>query len=284
MKIGVLSGKGGTGKTLVSVNLASVLSEKTTYIDCDVEEPNGWLFFKPEVRKTEAVYTMLPSIDNDKCVGCRKCIDFCKFNALAYTDKLLLFDKLCHGCNGCILLCPEKALIGSKREIGKVEYGKSLNVNTRNGVLNTGEVSGVPVINKLLSDLPKDESVIIDCPPGSSCAVMESIKDVDYCILVAEPTIFGVHNLSMVHKLVKLFNKPHGIVINKSIREEKIVEKYAVENSIPIIGNIPFDKELGSLNSQGKIISSENDKFYNLFNNIMEKVEKEVYNETVISS
>ncbi|MGE4354531.1 MAG: 4Fe-4S binding protein, partial [Oscillospiraceae bacterium] len=198
--VAVLSGKGGTGKTLVSVNLASAAG-KAVYIDCDVEEPNGHLFFKPEVSSEEDVTVKIPVVDENRCSGCRKCVDFCKFNALAFIkNKPFLFEEVCHSCGGCALLCPEKAISEKETVIGKVRKGLSLGVAVATGIMNTGQASGIPIIKRLLSEIPSADAVpvFIDCPPGSACIVMESIKDADYCILVAEPTIFGVHNLSMV--------------------------------------------------------------------------------------
>lgn len=273
MRIGVLSGKGGTGKTLVSVNLAYILN-KSTYIDCDVEEPNGWLFLNPKTVKEENVYTSLPRINDNKCIGCKECVDFCKFNALAYTNKLMVFNELCHGCDGCILLCKQEALKKEFRQIGRIIYGKSDGVNTRTGILNTGEVSGVPIINDLLHDLPSNEDIVIDCPPGSSCTVMESIKDLDYCVLVTEPTIFGIHNLEMVYRLVKLFKKPHGVIINKYIDNIELVEGFCKKNNISIIGKIPYEQEVASLNSKGDIVASKKENYKQLFLVLLDAIKK----------
>jgi MinD superfamily P-loop ATPase len=218
MKIAVLSGKGGTGKTLVSVNLAAAARE-SVYIDCDVEEPNGHLFLKPDDIQSEEISIKVPFVNEKLCTGCRKCVDFCKYNALAYiNNKLIVFDEICHSCGGCVLFCPEKALAEKDKTIGQVQRGVSHNVTVITGILNTGEASGIPIIKKLLNTKPEDHKfTLIDCPPGSACIVMESIKGADYCILVAEPTLFGVHNLTMVHELVRLFEKPHGVVLNKCL-------------------------------------------------------------------
>lgn len=152
MRIAVLSGKGGTGKTLVSVNLAAA-TKISTYIDCDVEEPNGHLFFKPKDVEEEEISVKIPKVDNELCNGCRKCVDFCKFNALAYIkDKLIVFEEVCHSCGGCIMLCPEKALTERKKVIGKIQKGISNQVTVYTGILNTGEASGIPIIKKLLAE------------------------------------------------------------------------------------------------------------------------------------
>jgi len=278
----VLSGKGGTGKTLVSVNLASA-AKTSIYIDCDVEEPNGHLFFKPVNVKEEEIVIKIPSVDEQLCNGCRTCVDFCKFNALACINgKLKIFHEVCHSCGGCLLFCPEKALSEKDKVIGKVQKGVSDNVTVNTGILNTGEASGIPIIKKLLNEnnIEEENLTFIDCPPGSACIVMESIKEADYCILVAEPTVFGVHNLNMVYELVKLFHKPHGVVLNKCLDVENPAEKLCMEKGIKILGRIPFDHELGTLNSNAKIAVRENEKYKTMFSTLLKKVTKEVHHET----
>ena len=282
MKIAVLSGKGGTGKTLVSVNLAAA-AKTSTYIDCDVEEPNGHLFLKPEGVQEEEISVQIPKVNNELCNGCRKCVDFCNFNALAYIkDKLIIFDDVCHSCGGCILVCPEKALTEKAKVIGKVQKGVSGEVTVWTGVLNTGEATGIPIIKKLLTanSLQADQLTFIDCPPGSACIVMESIKDADYCVLVAEPTLFGVHNLNMVYDLVKLFNRPFGVVLNKCLEEENPAEMFCFEKEIKILGRIPFDTNLGTLNSNAEIAVNKDEKYRELFSSLLNTVTKEVQHET----
>jgi len=284
MKIAVLSGKGGTGKTLVSVNLAAV-AKKSIYIDCDVEEPNGHLFFKPEDIESEDISIKIPFVDETLCNGCRKCTDFCKFNALAYiNNQLIVFNEVCHSCGGCVLFCPEKALTEKENTIGEVQRGVSENVTVITGILNTGEASGIPIIKKLLKDISENEAVsFIDCPPGSACIVMESIKDADYCIFVAEPTLFGVHNLNMVSELVTLFGKPHGVVLNKCLEGENPAEKFCIEKGIKILGKIPYDNELGTLNSNALISVRETKKYRDMFSSLLQTVTEEVQHVTAIN-
>ena len=293
MNIAVLSGKGGTGKTLLSVNMAAA-SKLATYIDCDVEEPNGYLFFKPEEIVEENVSVKIPEVDKELCSGCRKCVDFCKFNALAFIKKApIVFGDICHSCGGCSLLCPENAITEKDKVIGKIEKGKSQGMDVYTGILNTGEVSGVPIIEKLLEENRKSSSngevsnniegnerlSIIDCPPGSACIVMESIKDADFCVLVAEPTAFGAHNLEMVYELVSLFGKPFGVVLNKCLDGENPSEEFCKEKGIKILGRVPFEKELGEVNSNAKIAARESEKYNRLFKNILETVKGEVQHE-----
>jgi MinD superfamily P-loop ATPase len=284
MKIAVLSGKGGTGKTLVSVNLAAIAGA-STYIDCDVEEPNGHLFLKPQVKVCEPVTVKIPCVEEPLCTGCRVCVDFCMFNALAYIqDKLMVFDDICHSCGGCVLLCPEDALREKDKTIGTVQEGMAGDVKVISGFLEPGEASGVPIIKRLLKDSPEREHIFIDCPPGSACIVMESIKEADYCILVTEPTLFGVHNFNMVYQLVKLFKKPHGAVLNKCLEGENPAEEFCLQNGIKVLGKIPFDHELGTINSNALIAVRENKKYRDLFAGLLTAVVKEVQHETAINS
>ncbi|MEO1816571.1 MAG: ATP-binding protein [Acetobacterium sp.] len=284
MKLAVLSGKGGTGKTLVSVNLAAVAKD-SVYVDCDVEEPNGHLYFKPTEIETETVAIKIPIVDEDLCLGCRKCVDFCKFNALAaIVNKLLVFDDICHSCGGCIMLCPSNALTEKDKVIGEIKTGISEKVKVISGILNTGEASGIPIIKELIKKTADEKRMtLIDCPPGSACIVMESIQDADYCILVAEPTVFGLHNLQLVLELVKLFNKPYGVVINKCMENENLIETFCIENEIKVLSKIPFESDLGAINSDGEI-AAKSEKYIGLFSELLQAVVKEAEHETVTHS
>lgn len=285
MRIAVLSGKGGTGKTLLSVNLAAAAKD-SVYVDCDVEEPNGALFFKPLSITSETIYSLIPKVDSAKCTGCRECVDFCQFNALAHTgEKLLIFEDVCHSCGGCMLVCPEKALTERNKEVGNVSIGVSDYVTVISGELNIGEASGIPIIDYLLENsYTYKDCTFIDCPPGSACPVMESIKDADYCVLVAEPTIFGVHNLAMVVDLVLLMKKPFGVVLNKCLTGKNPSEDFCKERGISILGRIPFDHDLGMLNSQGKILVREDPIYERMFSAILRKIQREVKRETTSHS
>lgn len=277
MVIAVLSGKGGTGKTLISVNLA-VVSDHSMYADCDVEEPNGHLFLKPRNIVEETVTVKLPVVDDGLCSGCKKCVEFCKFNALAYVgNNVMVFDGICHSCGGCMMVCPEKAISEKSKEIGHVMKGISGNISFISGMMNTGETSGVPIIKNILDNVRAFDQgdVIIDSPPGSACIVMESIKDADYCVLVAEPTIFGAHNLAMVHELVEIFGKRFGAVLNKCYDGMDPSEEYCRRNNIKILGRIPFDSELGLLTSQGNVAALESEHYKSVFSDIYAGIKKD---------
>ena len=284
MEIAVLSGKGGTGKTFISTNLAWSL-DKANYVDCDIEEPNGHIFLKAEILDKELVNVEVPEVNMDKCTGCRTCVDFCKFNALSYVgDKLLVFEDMCHSCGGCSLLCPEKALTNRERSIGRIEIGRADNVNVYSGFLNIGEPSGTQIIEDLL--LKTKESsypTIVDSPPGTACIVMDSIKTADFCLIVAEPTSFGLHNIEMVYDLVKLFNKPMGLVINKSFGENTLIEDFAREKNIPIFLDIPYDKKLAKISSDGELIAKVDQDYKRIFQDLYKKI-RGYLNETAIDS
>ena len=273
MKIAVLSGKGGAGKTFVSVNLA-VSADHAAYIDCDVEEPNGRLFLKPKDLKEETVSTKLPVFDTEKCTGCRKCVDFCRFNAIFFAKKKpIVFSEVCHSCGGCMMVCPVGAITEEEKPVGILEEGHSGSTRVLTGVLNFGEASGVPVINAALEKAKSyDELTVIDCPPGSACSVMESVTDADYCILVAEPTAFGFHNFQMVYELVTLLKKPCGVIINKMDTQYKPLEDFCKQQGIDILLRIPYSKKLADITSNGRIAVNEDAEIKAQFKEVLEKI------------
>ncbi|NLX75497.1 MAG: 4Fe-4S binding protein [Synergistaceae bacterium] len=276
-KIAILSGKGGAGKTLLAVNLAAV-AENAYYCDCDVEEPNGHLFFKPEWELEEDVFVKIPVVDQSICDGCRKCVEFCRFNALAYVNgSLKIFEDICHSCGGCLLVCPLKALTEKDKQVGKVFVGNSEGVRVVSGMVNVGQASGSTIIKEVLYQ-SKDSTntpTFIDCPPGSACNVMESISNADFCLMVLEPTIFGRHNFEMVYELVQLFNKPSAVIINKSVGGYNPLEDLGDKKGLKILGKIPYDTELSKLSSNAEIAVRENPKYKQFFSSLLEKIYRE---------
>lgn len=277
LKIAVLSGKGGTGRTFVASNLAKIAG-KSVYLDCDVEEPNGHLFLKGTVLETFKVDLPLPVVNHDLCDGCRKCVDFCVFNALALiSGQIKVFDKICHSCGGCRILCPQNAISEYDKNIGKIEKRHYDNVEVYTGILNPGEESGTSIIKKMMTMIPSEyENVIIDGPPGSACIVMDSIADADYCVLVAEPTTFGAHNLKMVHELTKVFNKPCGAVLNKTIGQVDPSRIYCRENNIPILLDIPWRKDISDYIAEGSLTVERDEEVKVSFAALLERVNREV--------
>lgn len=275
MNIAVLSGKGGTGKTTVSTNLA--LAMKSNYIDCDVEEPNGFLFLNPEIERQENVMVEYPVIDKDKCTNCKACVESCQFNALAHTNgEVILFEKMCHGCGTCQIVCKAKAIKYEERSIGQIEEGKSNSILCSRGILDIGEPMAVPVIRQLLQE-KKGSDNLVDCSPGTSCNVVNSLKYVEAAILVTEPSYFGLHDLKMAVKLVKDMNIPFGIIINKDNGEENIVKKYCKEENIKIIGLIPYQRNVAVEYSKGHVLY-HNEIYKKIFDELTHSV-REVFSQ-----
>lgn len=273
MRISVLSGKGGTGKTFISVNLAAV-SKNSVYVDCDAEAPNGHLFFERENVLTKPVTTPVPVFDEKLCTGCRACVDFCRFNALVFINEApLLLPDICHSCGGCELVCKTGALKYEERQVGALESGKAGSVTVLTGILNLGEPSSVPIIKAALSAIPDSaELAIADCPPGSGCAVTESISGADVCIIAAEATSFGFHNFSMVHRLATLLKKPCGVVINKYEEEYPPLSRYCEEHELPVLMKIPYKKDAGKALSTGKILSLCEPEYEELFKTLLSRI------------
>lgn len=273
MRLAVLSGKGGTGKTFISVNLAAA-AKNAVYIDCDVEEPNGRLFFQPKQVFSTEVHTLLPVFNGSKCDGCKKCVEFCRFHALVYIkEKPMIFPDVCHACGGCALVCPQQAVSEEKRPVGIIETGTSENVAVVTGILNMGEASAVPVIREALHTGCANEGLtVIDCPPGSSCSVMESVSTADYAIFVAEPTAFGFHNFQMVYTLVRLLKKPCGVILNKADEPYPPLEDFCEKENIPLLHVFSFSEELAALGAEGKIAVRENKTLKQTFQNILKKI------------
>lgn len=270
MKIACLSGKGGAGKTLVAVNLAAAAG-RATYIDCDVEEPNGRLFLKPQDVEKVTVSTLLPEFDANRCTGCKKCVEFCRFHALMYIkEKPMVFSEVCHSCGGCVLVCPEGAVSEKPKPVGTLEIGQSREIRVVTGVLNPGEASGVPVIRDALRQ--QGELTVIDCPPGSACSVMESVMDADYCVLVVEPTAFGFHNFRMVHELVTLLGKKCGVVMNKLETPYEPLETFCREQNLPVLARIPYQPEVAALAADGELVFEKVEQMKELFSDLLEKI------------
>lgn len=283
MKIAVLSGKGGTGKTFVSVNLAAV-SPNAVYLDCDVEAPNGHLFFNPVVNKTFDVMKPLPVWVAERCLGCRSCVEFCKFNAMAAVkDRIMIFDTICHACGGCVTFCKGQALYEKDHVVGKVQMGFSEDVLVYTGTLNIGEASGVPIIQAMVKNVATEaaETLVVDCPPGSACVVMESIKAVDYCLLIAEPTQFGAHNLALVYDLAKAFHKPMGVVLNKCVEGDNPSKDFCLEKNIPVLEAFPFDEALGQFTG---VVTRAYPEYRRRFQAIYQSIEKVVKHETTVGA
>lgn len=252
MKIAVASGKGGTGKTTVSTNLALSL-ENVQYLDCDVEEPNAAIFLKPEIAEKIPVEISVPVIDEEKCDYCRKCVKMCAFNALVVLgERALFFPELCHGCGGCTWICPQKAISEQNRVIGTVEKGRAGNIEFIQGLLNVGEPMAPPIIKKQRSHIDDRKTVILDSPPGTSCPVIETIRETDFCILVTEPTPFGLNDLVLAVETVREIGVPFGVIINQQGIGDDAVDRYCGAEGIEILMQIPWDRRIAEAYSKGE--------------------------------
>ncbi len=269
MKIAVLSGKGGTGKTTLSVNLFSYL-KNATLIDTDTEEPNSHIFIKQENQVTSNVYKNHPIVDLSRCDFCGVCGVHCNFNAIIPTKKkVLVFQDLCHDCGLCQMVCPNDAITYKAKTIGKIYTSSFNNKSFHYGKLNIGEVSGVRLIEQVKKITINDDLVIIDCPPGVSCSTVAALKDSDYAIICAEPTPFGVSDMKMVVELLNSEKIPYGVVVNKSGLGNNEIYDYLQEEKIPLIESIPWTTTRAKLYSEGKIIINNDDKFKTKIINII---------------
>lgn len=257
MKIAVLSGKGGTGKTFVSVNLAYI-QDHAAYVDCDVEVPNGHLFLPMEPSVCEPVDVMIPSVQPDRCSGCRACVDFCAFHALGFTgSQVIVFDNLCHNCGGCRLLCPEQAISELPYNIGCIRTGTFEDVQIVSGSLNPGQMQGSEIIRRMIAQTRHLPNQVLDCSPGNSCHVVQAILEADLCILVTEPTVFGANDMRICIDLLKLYNKPFGIVINKSLDTRNYIKTFCREQHVKVLAEIPLLPELAVINANGQIAARQ---------------------------
>ena len=251
MIISIASGKGGTGKTTVAVNMALSLGD-VQLLDCDVEEPNVHLLLNPKIEETKPVYVRVPAIDKEKCDYCGKCAEFCEYNALFVTDgKVMFFPDLCHGCGGCVIVCPRDAIKEKKRKIGTVKKGFANGIELVYGELTVGEPMATPIIKEVKEQVAKHGDVIIDSPPGTSCPVIEAVYGSDYCILVTEPTPFGLYDLKIAVEVLEKLHIPFGVVVNQAGIGDNKVYTYCKKKAIPILLEIPYERKIAELYSSG---------------------------------
>jgi MinD superfamily P-loop ATPase len=278
MIVAVASGKGGTGKTSVAVNMALSVGN-VQLLDCDVEEPNAYIFLKPKISQTKAVTVLVPVVNEKLCNRCRKCSDFCQYNALFVASReVMVFPDLCHSCGGCKIVCPAEAISEEPRRIGTLKSGAVGNVELVYGELDVQRPMAVPIIAKVKQQIRKDKNVILDSPPGTSCSVIQTVKGCDFCVLVTEPTPFGLHDLKIIVQVLEIMKIPCGVVINRAGVGDKKVYEFCEEKNIPVLLEIPYDKRIAKLYSQGIPFSQEmpewKQKFQNLFETVKELAQK----------
>ncbi len=282
--IAVASGKGGTGKTTVATNLAVTAAEagrKVQLLDCDVEAPNAHLFLRPKIERTETAGVPVPEVDAEKCTACGECGRICRHSAIvSLKTKPLVFPELCHGCGGCALVCPEQAITERPRDIGVVEEGHAGTVIYAGGTLRIGEAMSPPLIRAVKARALGDEAdgglVIIDAPPGTSCPVIEAVRDADFVLLVTEPTPFGLNDLAIAVDTMRKLGLPFAVVVNRAAPGRDNVRAYCSDEEIEILAEFPDDRRVAEAYSRGELAVNALSEFRERFVALSETVERRV--------
>ena len=266
MIVAIASGKGGTGKTSLAVNLARTL-ERThampvQLLDCDVEEPNAHLFLAGTPIGEETINIAVPDFDPDRCDACDECVDFCQFNALASVGKTpLLFPELCHGCGGCTLVCPQDAIREKDYRIGVIKTARAGNITLKSGCLDVGVSLASTLVHALKERLDEGITTILDAPPGTACQAVATLRGSDFVVLVTEPTPFGLHDLTLAVDTVRALELPFGVVVNRvgvvvnrvGVGDDR-VQRYCASEDIPILLEIPDDRRVAVAYSRGELM------------------------------
>ncbi|MEA2004861.1 MAG: ATP-binding protein [Acidobacteriota bacterium] len=279
MIISVASGKGGTGKTTVAVNLALSIKKNhpVQFLDCDVEEPNAHFFLKPNISESPPVFIPVPEVIEEKCTYCGKCAEVCAYNAIAVLkDTVMVFPELCHGCGGCQLLCPEGAIRETGKRIGIIEFGSSDNLQFIHGKLDIGQAMSPPLIRAVKKHINHTRTIIIDVPPGTSCPVIEAVKGSDFVLLVTEPTPFGLNDLQLAVETMEELIIPFGVIINRADIGDRKVQDYCEKENIPVLMTIPMDRDIAVAYSEGKALIETQSAYKQKFIELFEKVQNEI--------
>jgi MinD superfamily P-loop ATPase len=272
MKITIASGKGGTGKTTVSVNLARTMGVRVQLLDCDVEEPNAHLFLRGNMVIEEIVNIPVPHVDETLCDGCGECSKFCEYHAIVILGKTpLIFPEMCHGCGGCAMVCPPKAIMEVGRRIGVVKTRAAENITLIGGRLDVGVAMAPPLIREVKKRLQNNLPAILDAPPGTSCPVITTLRGSDFIVLVTEPTPFGLHDLKLAVVVVRELGIPFGVVVNRVGIGDDRVHAFCREENIPILLEIPDDRRIAEAYSKGRLIVEALPEYRGLFESLIAK-------------
>lgn len=276
MQITIASGKGGTGKTTVATNLATVASQNgqtVAYLDCDVEEPNGHIFLEPTIDRRRPVTELVPEVKAERCTLCGQCAVICQYNAIACVgEQVLIYPELCHSCGGCQLVCPTGAIQEKPREVGLLETGHAGAIRFAHGLLNVGEVRAIPVIQAVQSAVDQVDTRIIDAPPGTSCPVIEAVRGCDLVVLVTEPTPFGFHDLKLAVEMTQALQVPTAVVINRAGLDGVDIHRYCTARRIPVLAEIPDDRSLAEAYSRGDIACQVLPEYQSIFTDLLDAI------------
>ena len=273
MSIAIASGKGGTGKTTLSLNLARAACTEIQLLDCDVEEPNAHLFLKGDVIEEETVAIPIPVVDESLCDGCGECSRICQFNAIvSFGTTAMVFPELCHGCGGCTLVCPKNAIAEIDRRIGVVKTTRSDGITLIHGHLDVGVALAPPLIRAVRSRAVSGSPVIVDAPPGTSCPVIAAVRGTDFVVLVTEPTPFGLNDLKLAVSMVRQLALPFGVVINRIGIGDDRIRAYCAREYIDVLSEIPDDRRIAEAYSEGLLIVDALPEYGPLFFDLLERI------------
>jgi MinD superfamily P-loop ATPase len=276
VRVGIASGKGGTGKTTVATNLARVATMEglgVLYLDCDVEEPNGQIFLKTEERWRHPVTLPVPRVDAETCDLCGRCGDICRFSAIVpIGERVLVFPQLCHSCGGCRLACPLQAITEVPREVGILTGGRLNGTEYLQGLLNVGEAMSPPVIRALKAVAPQAELVIVDAPPGTSCPMVEAVQGCDRVLVVTEPTPFGQHDLGLALDTIETLGIRCDVVVNRSGANDGATGDLCRDRGVDIIAELPDRRAVAEAYSRGELAVDADPEFRRRFISLLHRV------------